>query len=212
MIVLGITGGVGSGKSEILGYLKEKYNSRIIMTDDYAKEIQLKGGPLFGPVCDLLARHGGDEILTPEGEIDRTVMASMIFSDPELLAEVNALIHPAVSAYVEQEVFREREKGETEFMLLESALLGELSAHYRALMDELWYIYCDEEERRRRLSSSRGYSQEKITRIMESQFSEEEFRRGCDVVIDNSGQVEQAFRQVDREIRRLRGMRDESGE
>ena len=81
--------------------------------------------------------------------------------------------------------------------------------------DEMWYIYCDEKERRRRLKESRGYSDEKIDSIMAAQLSEEEFRAGTDVTIDNSGSIEDTRSQVERELFRIRkggGKRRGSGE
>ena len=77
-----------------------------------------------------------------------------------------------------------------------------IEAGYKEHLDELWYIYCDENERRRRLRASRGYSDEKIDNILRSQLSEQEFRDNADVVIDNSGTIEAACAQVDAALSR----------
>ena len=212
MIVIGVTGGVGAGKSEILRYLQTEYGSRIIMTDDYAKQIQKKGGSLYGPLCDLLAAQNKGPFLTADGEIDKAAMASMIFEDPVLLSQVNGLIHPAVLRYCSEQVQAEKERGELEFLVLESALLYEFAGKYRTLMDDLWYIYCSIDERSRRLSRSRGYSDEKIANIIKNQAPDDDFRRICDAVIDNSGSMERSKAQVDERISVLRsrgGVTDE---
>ena len=75
---------------------------------------------------------------------------------------------------------------------------------YLALVDEMWYIYADEAIRRQRLSASRGYSEEKIARIMSSQLGEAQFRESCDFVIDNSGELAESCRQIDRRLSGLK--------
>ena len=202
MWAIAITGGVGCGKSEILRYLQEEYGCRVILTDECAKEMERKGGALYEPVCRLLTEHGGTHFLGEDGEIDKPAMAAMIFSDSLLLEEINALVHPVVNAYVKGEVERERERGALEFLILESALM--IENNYRSFLDEMWYIYCDEEERRRRLALTRGYSQEKITGIMSRQIPETAFREACDVTIDNSGALQDTLARIDAQIRRLR--------
>jgi dephospho-CoA kinase len=84
---------------------------------------------------------------------------------------------------------------------LEAALL--IEEHYDAILDELWYIYTNEANRRARLAASRGYSDEKIDGIFRSQLKEEEYRAHCSVVIDNNGTPEQAFAQIDEHLTNL---------
>ena len=209
MITIGVTGGVGSGKSEILSYLEKEYNCRILMSDNAAKELEKPGGVLYGPLIELLERYaeGTDcgPILEENGEIVKTEMARRIFLNRELLEEVNMLVHPAVNQYILDEIQREKSAGEKEFFVLESALLVENG--YDKIMDSLWYIYCERSVREQRLKSSRGYSDEKIRQIMDSQVSDEVFRKVCDVVIDNTGPLTGeggALSQVDAAIAALR--------
>jgi dephospho-CoA kinase len=210
MITIGVTGGVGAGKSEILRYLDNNYNCRILMSDDAAKEMEAPGGTLYEPLVRLLEEADpGDSssgpLLHENGEIDKKEMAARIFSDPQLLEKINALVHPAVNNYIREEIDRERNSGEKEFFILESALLIENG--YDRILDSMWYIYCEESVRSSRLKASRGYSDEKIRSIMMRQVSEEVFRTHCDTVIDNTGEfkAEQgAASQVDAAISRLR--------
>lgn len=210
MITIGVTGGVGSGKSEILKYLKDRYNCRILMSDNAAKDLEQPGGVLYEPLVKLLseteeASGQRGELLLPNGEIDKQEMAARIFSDPELLKKINELVHPAVNQYILEEIDRERTASEYEFFILESALLIENS--YDRNLDSMWYIYCEESVRIERLKRSRGYSDEKIRSIMSRQVSEDVFRSHCDTVIDNTGEftAEQgAASQVDAAISRLR--------
>lgn len=210
MITIGVTGGVGAGKSEILRHLAEHYNSRILMSDNAAKDLEKPGGPLYEPLLSLLdsgegADGSAEPLLMPDKEINKAEMARRIFADAGLLKKINELVHPAVNRYILDEIERERKAGEREFFVLESALL--LENGYDKILDSMWYIYCHESVRAQRLKASRGYSDEKIRSIMSKQVSEEQFRKVCDVVIDNSGELEGkdgALAQVDAAIERIR--------
>ncbi len=196
MKIIGVTGGVGSGKTELLHYIEKNYRCRILLADEAAHEVMQKGGRIYEPLVALL----GSSVLDSSGEINRKEMAARIFSQEELLGRVNALIHPAVREYILEAVAEEREKAAAgaedavDYFFLEAALLIECG--YRSVVDEMWYIYCDLAVRRERLKKSRGYSDGKIDSILSSQLTEAEFRSGSDVVIDNSGNLEDAYRQI----------------
>lgn len=196
MKIIGVTGGVGSGKTELLHYIEKNYRCRILLADEASHEVMQKGGRIYEPLVALL----GSSVLDSSGEINRKEMAARIFSHEELLGRVNALIHPAVREFILEAVAEEREKATADaddavdYFFLEAALLIECG--YRSVVDEMWYIYCDLAVRRERLKKSRGYSDEKIDSILSSQLSEAEFRSGSDVVIDNSGNLEDAYRQI----------------
>lgn len=208
MKIIGVTGGVGAGKSEILHYIETHYNARVLLADEAAHAIEAPGGAIYEPLIQLLDRYpvpvtDGAEaapITLPDGRINKPEMARRIFSVPELLDQVNQLVHPAVKTYILDESAREKKAGRLDFFIVEAALL--IEGGYKEHLDELWYIYCDEKERRRRLRESRGYSDEKIDNILRSQLSEKEFRDNADVVIDNSGTIEAACAQVDAALSR----------
>ena len=194
MKVIGITGGVGAGKSAILSYIAKKYNCKIILADEVAHMVKEPGQVCYRKLIEILS----EEILQPDGRIDKSKMAEKIFASDELLDEVNAIIHPAVQEYIVEAIAIERLKNNLDFLFVEAALL--IEAGYLDIVDELWYIYADEDVRRTRLKASRQYSDEKIDSIMEQQLSEEEFRKHCKVVIDNSGALEAAYEQIDRKL------------
>ena len=137
-----------------------------------------------------------------DGLIDKGLMADRIFADPSLLEQVNGIIHPAVKEFLLERLARARAEGQADFFFVEAALL--IEGGYLALVDEMWYIYADEAVRRQRLSASRGYSEEKIARIMSSQLGEARFRESCDFVIDNSGELAESYRQIDRRLSGLK--------
>lgn len=194
MRCIGITGGVGAGKSELLAYIGKHYFCEIYLADEAAHFVKLKGTACYDRLVELL----GTEIVGEDGEIDKPAMAKRIFRDATLLEQVNAIIHPAVREYLTGRRREAEQNPQTELFFVEAALL--IEAGYRDWVDELWYVYAAEGVRRKRLEAARGYSREKIEDIMKSQLSEKAFREACDFVIDNSGELEDSFRQIDRKL------------
>ena len=191
MRLIGVTGGVGAGKSSILAYIQKHYKCRIYLADEVAHLVKEKGENCYYRLVELL----GIEVLDSEsGQIDKKKMAAMIFQDDGLLDKVNDIVHPEVRIYLENRIAEAKKDPEIELMFIEAALL--IEAGYKDMVDEMWYIYADEAVRRKRLRESRGYSEEKISQIMEAQLSEEEFRKGCDFVIDNSGSLRKSYKQI----------------
>ncbi len=194
MYFIGITGGVGAGKSEILKYIKKHYLCEIYMADEVAHEVKRAGTEGFRKLTELL----GSDVVGDDGEIDRRKMAERIFEDEKVLEKVNAIVHPAVRAYLLEKLEAARVSRKVELFFVEAALL--IEAGYGELVDEMWYIHASEEVRAARLRTARGYEDAKIESIMESQLSEEQFRENCDFVIDNSGSLEECYRQIDEKL------------
>ena len=188
---IGITGGIGAGKSEILNYIKEHYNCEIYLADQVAHLVKEPGQPCYDKLVELL----GEEILTQDGTIDKPAMAAKIFADETLLQKVNEIVHPAVMDYITGKYVQANDKGEVDYFFVEAALL--IEAGYKQIVDELWYIHANREVREERLRTSRGYSDQRIKDIMSKQLSEEEFFKECDFVIDNSGDLAYACSQID---------------
>ena len=197
MKVIGITGGVGCGKSALLAYVKEKYNCKVILADEVAHRVKEPGASCY----EELVRALPPDCLNGDGTINRRRMAAAIFGSRELLEKVNGIIHPAVKSEILREIRKTRAQGQKDFLFLEAALLIEKG--YLEIVDEMWYIYADEQVRRRRLKEKRGYSDEKITAIFRSQLKEEEYRRHCKLVINNSESLESACREIEERIRAI---------
>ena len=191
MITIGITGGVGAGKSEILKHIESRYRSCVRLSDDIAKHLEEPGNKCH----DALVRLLGRDVLEPDGRICKPRMAEMIFGSEELRIRVNAILHPAVKDYVLRDIDACRRKERIDIYVLEAALL--IEEHYDEILDELWYIYASEETRRNRLKAARGYSDEKIDSIMLRQLSENAFRASCDVTIVNDGDLSETCKQID---------------
>ncbi len=192
MLFVGITGGVGAGKTEILNYIEETYISRVMLADDIAHDMMAPGSRCYDQLKSLL---GADDVWTEDGSFDRPKLAEVLFSDEGKREAVNGIVHPAVKDYVREQYELEKEQARLDLLVLEAALL--IEENYDEICDELWYIYTSEENRRERLKKSRGYSDAKIDSILASQLPEAEFRARCAEVIDNNGTPGDSFRQVD---------------
>lgn len=189
MKTIGITGGVGSGKTEVLTFITAHYDARVIVADIAAKELEQPGQPCYRKLVEAL----GNGILDAEGLIDAKTLSGLIFSDAKALAQVNAIVHPAVKRYILEAMEEERNKG-TKYFVVEAALL--IEEDYQDILDEMWYIYVSEPVRRKRLKGSRGYSDQKIDSIMAAQKTDAEFRSVCDHVIDNNDSIGKMQKQV----------------
>lgn len=190
MKTIGITGGVGAGKSAVLEYLADNYNCDIIMTDDVAKGLYTNGSKTYEMMIALI----GEDIVDETGEIDKKKLADIIFSNANKRMAVNSIVHPAVKQEVITRITNNKIAGRLDYTFVESALL--LTEHYDVFCDEVWYIDTSEDIRRRRLKESRGYSDEKIDNILKSQQALENIKDKCSYCIDNNKDLEYTFRQI----------------
>ena len=191
MHFIGITGGVGAGKTAILQYIADHFNARVMLADEIAHDLMEPQSFCYQSLKKLFEN---DDVFLEDGTIARSKMAAVIFADDQKREQLNQIVHPAVKQYVIQEAQKERKKGQFDFLILEAALL--IEEKYNKICDELWYIYTSEENRRKRLRESRGYSEEKINQILQSQLKEEVYRKYCRQVIDNNGGLEDTYRQM----------------
>ena len=176
MHFIGITGGVGAGKTAILSYLESNYPCRVMLADEIAHDVMEPGRDCYRKLQELFAK---DQVFEADGQIDRKRMAQVLFSDEEKRLALNNIVHPAVKQYVIDEMNRERAEQKNKVLILEAALL--IEEHYDEICDELWYIY----------------TSEKIDNIFASQLSESTYREVCREEIDNNHLPEDAFSQID---------------
>lgn len=196
MKIIGITGGVGSGKSEVLKYLADHYNCAVVQADKAGHLLMEPGRSCYQPVIDLL----GQEIIQQDGMLDRKKMAALVYADKKLLAGLNEIIHPAVKTYIQQKIDGGKDSGR-QYFFIEAALL--LEDRYDQICDEIWYVYAHPDVRRARLKSGRGYDDDKINGIMKNQLPDAEFFKRCDAVIDNSSSFENTIIEIDLRMRKL---------
>nr|WP_089984483.1 dephospho-CoA kinase [Clostridium sp. C105KSO13] len=193
MKVLGITGGVGSGKSEVLHHMEKEYGAVVSQLDEVAKNLQRKGTACYGKIIEQF----GNKITKEDGELDRRKLAEIVFQDETKRKILNEIVHPEVKKWVKQDIIEKKKMG-VPLYIIEAALLPE--AGYEDICDELWYIYTEESVRRERLKRSRGYSDETISRMILSQSPESVFRGACQTIIDNSGTFEKTKEQIGEQL------------
>ena len=190
MKVIGITGGVGCGKSMVLDLISANFNAYVIRADEVGRLILQKGEEGYNKVVSVF----GNEILDENEEIDRKKLAQIVFNDRRKLDILNGIEHPIIKNVIINEMHRISSLCSYKYFFVEAALLFE--DHYDEFCDEVWYIYADEQVRINRLKTSRNYSDEKIADIMRNQLSENEFRRKCHKTIDNSMSQEETLTQL----------------
>lgn len=184
-MIIGVTGGVGCGKSAVMNLLNTEFGVEIILADEVGHEVMAPDGEAYE---EIKGYFGSDILEKNTGIIDRKVLASRVFNNKESLDKLNSIIHPAVKRRILNRIKKICENSDKEpFIAIEAALL--LEDNYDEVCDTIWYIYASKKERIRRLKESRGYSDEKIASIMKNQLTEKEFRLRSDEVIDNSGDI-----------------------
>lgn len=195
MIIIGITGGVGAGKSEILSHLEQQYGAYVIQADQVGHLVMEPGGDAYEEIVQAFGSKAFSSvnILRPDGTIDRKILGGIVFAEKAKLETLNTIVHPAVKRWISRKIEEKRQQG-CPLLIIEAALL--IEDHYDEICQELWYIHTDARVRRERLKASRGYSDEKIDSILRNQLSEDAFRGACQEVIDNSGSFLKTCEQI----------------
>lgn len=189
MKTIGITGGVGAGKSTVLDFLKTHCQAYVLQADLIGHQVMEPGERCYDAVVGLF----GENVLKSDKTIDRRRVSDVVFSHKELLEKLNGIIHPAVKEYIREKLEQERKNGRA-LCVVEAALL--LEDNYQEFCDQVWYIHTDKEIRIRRLAESRGYSREKAESIIRSQAPEEFFRAHADYIIENNGDLGRTREQI----------------
>ncbi len=181
MYVIGLTGGVGSGKTQAAKILSRIAGAKLLVADEMGHQVMRAGSA----GCQRITERFGKEILAEDGSVDRGKLSAIVFGERRLLDELNAMIHPLVKGEIEAYLLRHRqEKG---VVVLETAIMFETGCD--ALCDEVWMVYAPEEVRIGRLKKKRGYTEEKCRQIIAQQYREEEYRKRCNRVVSNDGDM-----------------------
>lgn len=202
MKIIGITGGIGSGKSYVASVTAKYFPVLHVSTDDIAKEQMKKGGISY----DMVVKTFGDicpQLLDEDGEINRAALSKTVFSDNSLLDMLNSITHPNVISELKSIIEREEKKGFYSAVLIETALIFESGID--KMCDSVWDVYASLNCRKRRLKASRGYSEEKIVSILDDQLDEEEFKKKSDIVIvnDDSTDIRDLIISIDKALKSL---------
>lgn len=213
-LILGITGGAGSGKTTVVEQIKQAVPTVFLHCDVIAHELMEPGGASYG----VLIREFGEEILedSKEGQavgqngmtqpalrpISRPKLSKVAMATKESRKRLNELTHPLVQQAVEEELKRLAEEDFCGVAVIEAALL--IEAGYKSICDSLWYVHAPLSHRIRRMKEKRGYSDEKIAGILAGQLTEAEFKANADVVIENpDGPPAEVIAELQKQIRVL---------
>lgn len=189
MFVIGLTGGMGSGKSTVSHILME-LGARMVDGDKVGHQLYEPGGPAYDEVVAAF----GPGVVGPGGQIDRGKLGSIVFDDPQGLKKLNAIMHPKIKEAIAQVLQGWRRDG-AEVAVVEAAVLFE--ANWADLVDEIWATLSDEGTVVDRLSRAKGLSPEQTRARLRSQMPPEEKARRAQVVIRNNGSLEGLEKQVE---------------
>lgn len=178
MKTIGLTGGIGSGKSTAAAILAE-LGADVIDADRVGHDVYLPGTKGWQRVVEAF----GQEIVAPDGTIDRKRLGAIVFADRSRLADLNAIVHPLIAETVAERLAQRSGSGKP--LVVEAAVL--IEANWQTLVDEVWLVVASPDAVVARLGSQRGLSREAIEARVRSQLSEAERRKHADVVVDNSG-------------------------
>ena len=194
MKVYGITGGAGTGKSEVIKMLQQNFGGCVIMSDEVARELMQKGNISY----QLIVEYFGRDILMDDGEIDRKKLADHVFNNKEALEKLNSMTHPYVKDEIRKLIAEAEASGECRFVALESAIL--LECGYEDICDEFWYVYTKPEIRRQRMKETRNYSDEKVDSVMRNQQPDKVFFEQCSFVIKNNTTLSDVYAQLKKKL------------
>ena len=189
MLVIGLTGGIGTGKSEAARYMVS-LGAALIDADLVGHEAYQPHAEAWRRVVDAF----GPEILRPNGEIDRRKLGEIVFADPEQLARLNAIMHPLMAGMVAAKLAA-LAAGGAAVAVVEAALLYE--AGWDALVQEVWVTDAPEEAVIRRLHQRNGMSEPEVRKRLAAQMSRQQRLNRADAVIDNSADMPAMQRAID---------------
>lgn len=187
MFVLGITGGIGSGKSTVSAYLRDK-GLVVLDADEISRKVTASGGVALPAIAELFGRRA----LKENGDLNRKYVSDIVFKDRMKLDMLSSIIHNYVLAEMEEEVQKLREKG-TKCVILDVPIPVN---RFIALCNQIWVVTCREDVRLARLED-RGMDMEDARRRMAMQMDDEEYAQLGDHVIDNSGTIEETYSKIE---------------
>jgi len=191
MNVIGLTGGIASGKSTASNYLSAK-GFVIIDADQIARQIMAVGKPAYKEV----RAYFGPDFFEDDGSLDRRALGAYVFANSEELNRLNAMTHPYILDEIKSQLAKYHCQSDDKWVILDAALFFEL--HLEVLVKEVWYIDVTESVQRSRMIARDGLTAEQAIERIRAQWDSETKRRLADVIIDNDGTLETLYQQLDR--------------
>jgi dephospho-CoA kinase len=180
---IGLTGGIGSGKSTVAKML-EDLGALVIHADAVGHEVYLPHREGWWRVTQAFGR----EILGPDETIDRKHLGAIVFANPNALKQLNAIIHPLIFEEIQRRIASQQLSGFSRPIVVEAAVL--IEANWLTLVDEVWLVVAAKQAVIERLGAQRGLSAEDAQTRVNAQLDDAERRRFADVVIENNGSID----------------------
>lgn len=181
-MIVGLTGGIASGKSTVSSILKD-LGAYIIDVDEVGRNVVQKGEKAYNEIV----QYFGDQILMSSGEINRKALGHIVFSHSEKLKKLNSITHPQIIAKVKETIVQKRSEGR-EIIVVDAAILIEMGLN--SLCDSVWLVSVDKATQLKRLMERDRLSIADAQNRINAQFSDEEKSRYSDVIIDNTKSLE----------------------
>lgn len=188
MFLIGLTGGIASGKSTV-GRMLRDLGAPVFDADALVREVQEPGEPVFAAIV----AEFGPEVVGPDGRLDRKALGARVFADAEQRRRLERIVHPAVRERMWARIAVARDRGEPA-AVIDSPLLIEAGLHQQ--MDQVWVVYVDDDTQLRRLMERDGYTAAEAQQRIAAQMPLAEKVRLAHVVIDNRGSLESTRAQV----------------
>ena len=182
MIVIGLAGGIGSGKSEVSRMLGE-LGAETLNADSFGHEVYLPGTDGHREVVETF----GDDILQPSGEVDRRALGGKVFGNPEAMAKLNDIAWPRIRQRIAESI-EEHRQADTRVVVLDAAVL--IEAGWTDAADEVWVVTATEADVIRRIQARNNLTEDQVRARISSQMSTEERATYADVVVENDGDIE----------------------
>lgn len=180
MVVIGLTGNIGSGKTTVSRILQEEMGCVCLNADLIGRLVAEPGGEAY---AELTAAFGGEYFLA-DGSLNRPKMAELVFNDKQALNKLDGIIHPAVYRHLQREIAAIRQRDPKQVVIVEAALL--IEADYLDLLDELWLVWADDEVRLPRVMTRDGLTREQALSRMRNQLPQAEKAKYAKYILHNN--------------------------
>jgi dephospho-CoA kinase len=191
MLTIGLTGGIGTGKSAVIQILGE-LGALVMDADKVAHTTYAPGAPAYDPVIEAF----GTGIVTPEGTIDRKKLGPLVFGNPAQLKKLESIVWPATRDAIRANVLKLRREGATSPIIIEAAIL--IEANWTALFDEIWLVRAPHQSVLERIERQRGLKPAETEARIRAQLSDSEREKHATLIIDNNGTLEQLRAQLEK--------------
>ncbi|HHW49214.1 MAG TPA: dephospho-CoA kinase [Clostridiaceae bacterium] len=200
LMVIGITGGIGSGKSTVSKILRD-LGAKVIDADRISREVTAKGKKAYDEIVDTF----GSGVLNEDGELDRKKLADIVFNDQEKLKLLEGIVHKYVIEEIEKRVNAAKNEWSSDIIVLDVPI--PVKRGFIDLVDQVWVVTCDMETRIKRIMERSGYTYEEAVKRINSQMKEDEYLKIADEVLVNNGSIEELENSVAKLYIKIRSIR-----